>query len=268
MTTVSAEDRFQFDLQGYLLLKGALAEKDRVELLDEVRRQEERTHDDSRWRKPWPDGRIGQETKQVSPGFLRLNGLLRMSEKFDRIIDYPTVFPYLQDFLAGDPQLLNTWSITKTAGIEAGQWHRGVEPTQYSARNGRIRSQMLNVVYFLTENRLDNGCMSVIPGGHKSNFDLDWGKYKGLELPGSIPVLGQPGDVLLFSEALLHNGIASTCPEKRTNLYFNYGTRDFNVMTYSPEHNFHFAMPPHVRARFTPARLKASSWMEHVQTVD
>ena len=39
-------------------------------------------------------------------------------------------------------------------------------------------------------------------------------------------------------------------------------------MTYSPEHNFHFAMPPHVRARFTPARREASAWMEHVRAVD
>src|SRR5687768_3964196 len=155
MTTVSDEARFVFDLQGYLLLRGALAEKDRVELLEEVRRQEERAHDDSRWRsKPRADGKIGQETKQVSPGFVRLNGLFRMSEKFDRMIDYPSVFPYLQEFV-NDPQILNSWAITKTAGINAGQWHRGVEPTHYSARNGRIRSQMLNVVYFLTENRID-----------------------------------------------------------------------------------------------------------------
>ena len=86
-------------------------------------------------------------------------------------------------------------------------------------------------------------------------------RNKGLDLPGSVPILGNPGDVLLFSESLLHNGLGSSSTQKRTNIYFNYGSRDFNVMTFSPEHNYHFAMPPHVRARFTPTRRKATSWM-------
>jgi hypothetical protein len=266
---VSDEHRFLFDLQGYLLLRGALSDIDREQLLAEVERLERLDHDDSRWRKPWPDGRIGQPTKEVRPGFTRLNGLFRMSTLFDRMIDYPTVFPFLQNFV-NDPQIVNSWAISKTAGdgSGAGGWHRGVEPDQYSARSGRPRSRMLNVVYFLSDNTPTNGCMAVIPGGHKSNFDLPWGKYNGLDLPGSVPVTGKAGDVLLFTESLLHCGLGSAGGAKRTNLYFNYGSRDFNVMTYSPEHNFHFAMPPHVRARFTPARLQASAWMEHVRAVD
>ena len=264
---VTPEDRFLFDVQGFLILRGAISPKDRADLLAEVNRLEELPHDDGHWHKKRPDGRTSQDTKQVSPGFCRLNGLYRLSTAFDRVMDYPTVFPYIQDFMI-DPMTINTWSISKTAGIENGWWHRGVEPDAYQVRAGKIKNRMLNVVYFLTDNTLDNGCMTCIPGGHKSNFDLNWGKYRGLDMPGSIPILGKAGDVLLFSESLLHNGLASTSQTKRTNLYFNYGCRDFNVMTFSPEHNYHFAMPPHIRARFTPTRRKASSWMEHVQTID
>jgi len=265
--TVSAQDRFLFDLQGFLLLRGALAEEDRVELLDELDRLEPLTHDDSAWMKPRADGRKSQPTKQSTPGQVRLNGLLRLSPAFDRIIDYPTVYPYLCDFLR-DPQLANSWAISKTRGNEHGQWHRGLEPNQYSVRGGQVFNRMLNTVFFLTDNGPDDGCMAVIPGGHKSNFDLDWGKYRGLDLPGAIPVTGKAGDVLIFSESLLHNGLANTSGRRRSNLYFNYIARDYNVMTYSPEHNYHFAMPPHIRERFTPQRKAATMWMEFVQTID
>lgn len=268
-TVVTDVHRFLFDLNGFILLRGALAEQDRLELLEEVRRIEQLDTDktDAVWRKPRPDGRTSQPTKQRDPGFLRMNGLFRLSDKFDRLIDYPTVFPLLVEFM-GEPQIVNSWSISKSLGNDNGWWHRGVEPEQYSVRRGRIRSRMLNTVYFLTDNGPEDGCMCVIPGGHKSQFDLEWNKTRGLDLPGSVPVVGKAGDILLFSEALLHNGLANTSGKLRTNLYLNYGTRDFNVMTYSPEHNYHFAMPPHVRARWTPQRRAASGWMEHVGTID
>ncbi len=264
---VTLEDKFLFDMQGFIILRGAIAQDDVALLLSEVQRLEKLDHDDSRWRKALSNGRIGQLTKQVNPGWLRLNGLLRMSGIFDRLIDYPTVFPYLQEFM-GDPQVGNTWSITKTMGNDTGEWHRGIGPDLYSVRNNLIRTRMLNTVYFLTENGPDDGCMLAIPGGHKSNFDLPFGRYKGLDMPGSIRITGQPGDVLIFSEALLHNGLGNTSGRTRTNVYYNYVNKDYNVMTYSPEHNFHFAMPPSVRARFTEQQKRASGWMEHVVTVE
>src|ERR1041384_3561004 len=258
---VTTHDRFLFDLQGFLLLRGALAEQDRVELLAELDRLEPLNHDDSRWMKPRADGKTSQPTKQTNPGQTRLNGLLRLSPAFDRLIDYPAVYPYLCEFMR-DPQLANSWAISKTTGANTGNWHRGLEPNDYSVRGGRTFNRMFNTVYFLTDNGPDDGCMTVIPGGHKSNLDLEWGKYRGLDLPGALPVTGRAGDVLIFSESLLHNGLANTSGRRRSNLYFNYIARDFNVMTYSPEHNYHFAMPPHIRERFTPQRKAATMWME------
>lgn len=264
---VTAEDRFQFDAHGFLILRGALADADRLALLEETRRQEALEHDDSRWRRTLPNGRIGQLTKIVQPGFLRLNGLLRMSPVFDRIIDYPTVMPYLEEFMT-DPQLGNTWTITKTLGNDTGAWHRGIEPDLYSVRNGRIRARMLNTVYFLTENGPEDGCMLTVPGAHKSDIDLPWGKYNGLDLPGSIRIVGQPGDVLIFSESLIHNGLGNTSGRTRTNVYANYVARDYNVATYSPEHNFHFIMPPSIRARLTERQKRATAWMEHAASIE
>ena len=77
-------------------------------------------------------------------------------------------------------------------------WHRGVPTTDYSYSNGVIRSRMFNVVFFLTDNGAEDGCVVALPGSHKSNFDLTWKNYKGLEMPGAIAVTGKAGDVLMF----------------------------------------------------------------------
>lgn len=51
-SVVSAADTFLFDLQGYLLLKGALSKGDKSELLDEVMRLEAKDFDTSHFRPP------------------------------------------------------------------------------------------------------------------------------------------------------------------------------------------------------------------------
>jgi ectoine hydroxylase-related dioxygenase (phytanoyl-CoA dioxygenase family) len=158
---------------------------------------------------------------------------------------------------------VNTWSISKSRGASPGGWHRGLDPTNYNFRSGTIRTRMLNVIYFLTDNGPEDGCVVAIPGSHKCNLDLDWHKYKGLEMPGSVPVIGKAGDVFLFSETTIHDGLPKTTEGRRINLYYNYTMRDFNVMTYSPEHNHHFCMPAAIRARFTPQQRDATRWMEY-----
>src|SRR5690349_13461740 len=87
---ISERDRFLFDLNGFLVLPGAIAEQDRAEMLAEVERLEQLDHDDSHWRHPRADGKVSQQTKQsFGGGQLRLNGLLRLTSAFDRLIDYP-----------------------------------------------------------------------------------------------------------------------------------------------------------------------------------
>jgi len=260
---VTDEDRFLFDLQGFLLLRGALAEQDRIELLAEIERLESMEFDISHFR-PSPNDKEPDPVKQAGAQgeSIRLNSLLRISTAFDRLIDYPAVLPYLQAFMNG-PQLGNAWSISKFNGTGVGGWHRGLSPEQYTVRHGKINTRMLNTVYFLTENGPDDGCMAVIPGGHKSNFDLDWGAAPGTELTGATKVIGQPGDILIFSETLLHTGLAKTTEGRRSNIYLNYVSKDFSIMMYSPQHNRNFAMPPSVRGRFTDERKALTEWMAY-----
>lgn len=265
---VTPEQKFLFDLQGCIVLRGVLTPDECKQYLAAIEEQEARPHDDQARRDKYNrTGHPSQKTLEDSPTSKRLNGLLRLNPIFDALIAHPGVAPYLEAFME-TPQLCNTWSITKYKGHDAGGWHRGVSPIHYTFRNGRSRSAMLNTVWFLTENGPEDGCVVAVPGCHKCNLDLEWGQYKGLEMPGSVAITGQAGDVFLFSETVVHNGLPKTTPGKRTNLYYNYITRDFNVMTFSPQHNFHFCMPPSIRSRFTPKQREYTAWMEYAQATE
>ncbi|NKB68928.1 MAG: hypothetical protein GKR89_17820 [Candidatus Latescibacteria bacterium] len=261
MDPVEIGARFLFDLQGFLVLRGVLDEEECARLKGVVDDLEGRKYEDA-WLGSLPEGVKGRPTLETNIAQqLRLNGLPRLDTAFDFLIDHPRIRPHLDEFV-GLPQLINTWSISKMQGAQPGGWHRGVPTTDYAYRGDEIRSRMFNVVFFLTDNGPEDGCVVALPGSHKSNFDLDWRQYQGLDLPGAAAVTGKAGDVLMFSEAVIHNGLPKTTAGVRTNLYFNYVHAHYNVMAREPNNAHHFYFPPQIRDRFTPGQRGLTQWME------
>ena len=258
---VAQEERFLFDLQGFLVLRNVLSPMDCSGLLQVLSNLEEKEYADE-WIDslgPGPPARPTKETNRTDQ--VRLNGLPRLDPVFDHLIDHPRVLPYLKEFV-GEPQLINTWSISKFQGAEPGGYHRGVQPTDHTFREGAIRTRMLNTVYFLTENGPGDGCLVAVPGVHKCNIDLNWRDYRGLNLPGSVAVTGEPGDVLIFSEAVVHDGLPKTTANTRSNLYYNYVHTHYNPMMREPRNCHHFYIPQNIRERFSQSQRDLTAWME------
>jgi len=259
---VPEEHTFQFDLHGYVLLKGVLTTKECEDILSVLGRLESCEYEDAWMASIEGEGR---PTKEVGKeGQIRLNGLPRLDPIFDSLIGHEAVLPYLEAYMEG-PQLINTWSIAKRKGAAFSGWHRGVPTTDYSYRNGQIRSRMLNTVYFLTDNGPKDGCVVAIPGSHKSNIDLDFKSRPAYEMPGATPIVGKAGDLLLFSEATLHDGLSKTTDGARTNLYYNYVHAHYNAMLREPRNCHHFYFPPDIRSRFNDTQRDLTQWMKYVK---
>ena len=264
MHGVTDEERFLFDLQGFLILRGAI-DRDLIEALDAaVVANEAKDHDES-WAEGLPVVRGQHFTKDTNiDSQLRLNGLPRLDPVFDQLIAHPSMLPYLHEFI-GDPQLVNTWSISKYEGRGATGWHHGLPIEEYTVRDGVIRSPMLNTVTMLTPNHPGDGCFTVIPGSHKKNLALDqksWGSA-GLDTPGAIEITGEPGDVMIFTEALTHAGAAKTTSRRRTTLQYNH-VHLYRAAAMWDHHNArHYWMPPSIRKRFTPAQRELTRWMSY-----
>ena len=265
MHQVTDDEKFLFDLQGFLILRGAI-EPELVAALDEAVAANEAVEHDESWAEGLPVVTNAYFTKDVwMEHQVRLNGLPRLDPVFDRLIAHPGYLPYLEEFM-DQPQLINTWSISKYPGRGATHWHHGLPPEDYSVRAGKIRSPMLNVVTMLTPNHPGDGCLAVIPGSHKKNFKLDlkrWGTA-GLDTPGALEVTGEPGDVMLFTEALVHTGAAKTTARRRTVLQYNHVERLRAASYMTDYHNArHYWMPPSIRRRFTPQQNALTAWMDY-----
>lgn len=268
MPVVSAEERFLFDVQGFLLLRNVLSEAECQRYRQALDRLENSEYDDSGWINAAPApyshtmGRAlpPDPTRAVGKGSVRMNGLLRLDPVFHELIVHPAINYRLREFL-GEPLLGNTWSISKTEGADHFGWHRGEESIEYNCRNGVIRTGMLNVIYFLTDNGPQDGCIAAVPGSHKNNIDLPWNDYPGLNLPGSVAITGKAGDVFMFSESVLHTGLPKTSKGTRTNLYFNH-VRSHHYLSNLGAFLRHGCVPPKIRDQFTPEQKKVTIWME------
>jgi ectoine hydroxylase-related dioxygenase (phytanoyl-CoA dioxygenase family) len=267
MSDIPIDDSFQFDAQGYLVLRGAVDADRCARYRDELERLFDQTYDD-----PWlADGTVrGRTTVELTEGQRRLNGLPLWTDVFDEVISFPPVVDRLRQWMQ-HPQLVNTWAIDKTRGTPWGGWHRGLNPDDYSVRGGRIRTRMLNCVYLLTDNGPDDGCLAVVPGAHKSQVDLPMADFRGRELPGTVRLTGQAGDVVMFSETLLHTGAPKTTDGQRTNLYFNYIDATYNPamreqLAGNPGNVNFYVLPPRVRARFDETQRELTQWMEWQRT--
>ena len=260
---VTDDEKFLFDLQGYLILHGAI-DRDLIQAIDRAVVENEAIDHDESWADGLPVVTAGHFIKDTWVEHqIRLNGLPRLDPVFDELIAHPALMPYLTEFI-GEPQLVNTWSISKYEGRGASGWHHGIPTEQYTVRDGVIRSTMVNVVIMLTPNHPGDGCFTVIPGSHKKNLELDkrW-RTAGLATPGAVEITGDPGDVMIFTEALTHAGAAKTTSRRRTTLQYNHVHRQRGSAMWDHHNARHYWMPPSIRARFNPAQEALTHWMAY-----
>lgn len=267
------EERFTFDLTGYHILRGGLSAEQCDTLLAAVHRLNEADFDDS-WKEQVPEGLRERTapTKQVwmngsEESSVRLNGLFRLSPVFDLLVGYSPVMEVVRGVMR-QPQMINAWSIAKLTPGPSVAWHNGLKVWDYWSDGETIRSRMVNTVYCLTDNGLEDGCMACIPGSHKVAKRFPNDQYPNLDMPGSVPIPMEKGDILIFSEGLAHCGLAKTNRRERTNLYINYVEALYNVCMLEPHNARHFIMPESVRDRWNPEQAAVTQWMDFARAGD
>ena len=115
MHEVTDDEKFLFDLQGYLILHGAI-DRDLIHAIDRAVVENEAIDHDESWADGLPVVTAAHFIKDTWVEHqIRLNGLPRLDPVFDELIAHPALMPYLTEFM-GEPQLVNTWSISKYEG--------------------------------------------------------------------------------------------------------------------------------------------------------
>jgi ectoine hydroxylase-related dioxygenase (phytanoyl-CoA dioxygenase family) len=207
--TMTPEEKFLFDLQGYLVIKNVLTPAEVAELnatFDEKLRPVEAT------------------TDQVSRQFTR------WGPPFQALIDHPKIVPYLVELIDPRFRLDHDFYLVMRAGdpgthLHGGDWI-GYGDHYYRYRDGVMRNGLCVVIHFLAPAAAGDGGFGCIPGSHKSYF-IDAIPPEVRRFERAAPYVIQPaveaGDALIFTEALVHGTMAWHAQHERRALLFKYG---------------------------------------------
>jgi hypothetical protein len=214
--SISEDLRFAFDVQGYLHLRGALTA---AEVAEYTRWMDEDEGADLRaLNADHPGGMKDQINRPVSR-------VIDLDPRFACFLDHPAARPFLVEFLGEDYRHIDNEIYYTYPGYAGGSWHRGVKahPTGHVVE-GAFICPMVKVFYCMTDVGPGGGEFVVIPGSHRAQFQVD---MKRIDLP-AMHIFDdvKAGDIILFNEALIHNGRPNVTQNTRKTVIVNFGRRD------------------------------------------
>ncbi|MCC6483292.1 MAG: phytanoyl-CoA dioxygenase family protein [Armatimonadetes bacterium] len=213
MAQMTDEQRFLFDLQGFIVIPNALDAAETARFRDEIYRMAREEHPEAGF---WDDRREPREVVNV-------HRPIEKSHAFLNVVDHPSTLDILVELTGGAPRLIdNTAQLTPGKSVGLG-WHRGVQTYGYSISEGRPFCLMVKCIFYLSDVRKGACPTRLIPGSHKSQIHLPDETSGSDDLPGQIELEVDAGACLIFSEAVLHAGNVNKSDRTRTNMYFNYG---------------------------------------------
>lgn len=212
--SISQDQLFAFDVAGYLHLRGALTADEVAEYTRWV--NETAPTDVQALNADYPEGLKQQLNRPVSRMF-------DADPRFARFLDHPAVVPYLECFLGADYKHIDNDLYFTYPGYAGGHWHRGVRAhVSGHVVEGHFTCPMVKVFYCLSDVGPGEGEFVVIPGSHKAMFKLEYDNRVDLPAQHVFDDV-QAGDVIIFNEALLHNGRPNPSQKTRKTLIVNFG---------------------------------------------
>jgi len=227
-TRLSPEQKYQFDTFGYLILRNVLP-PEFINSLNQL-------FDDNKHKFKQRKANLlnGKEKSYQGTGRIDAAGLFSWpnSNPFRELMCHPAVVPTLTQ-LCGEGYRLDHLPVAfkHPPGSEGFDLHGGTysksggyfHDLAYGCHNGEMSCNLLAMSVALSDTVSGEGGFVAIPGSHKANFpipqaieSLETEEYKSMLMNPTI----RKGDVLFFTEALVHGAIPSSSPhERRVVLY-------------------------------------------------
>jgi hypothetical protein len=263
---MSKEQRYLLDLQGFLIVEGALS----ADELDAAREAMDRLsggifHGTPELPVDWYEGcreeHMRGEVSDTS-GQQKYDGHLKWAWAFDRAIEqlavHPAVWPIILELTQGKPQLSGPGERVGVAIVDDGTmtvrdphkpkagWHCNAEGNGDRDREGngyeRARLEVLadgtlycpNFVAFpyLDDVTAGDGGLFLIPGSHRGSFNrprelFDWAGWPSPPPPGTLHVCPRAGDYVIMTEATTHAAVPWTRTDRqRRTLALRYQPHD------------------------------------------
>lgn len=229
-------DLYQFDLNGYVILRGALG-------LDEVAELERQLDaippiNPNKW-----FGHVHRENLPEERG-VSLQQIYEAGPAFEKLIDHPAYFEHLKAFIGnqddfdshhGPIYIDECFGLIRGPGGFIGMHSGGfkrTKRTQFRYHNHEFHCGQVNVFIPLTDIGPGDGATLVVPGSHKSNLPYPRKNPQStpsdqIDKPTSpeptVEVHLKRGDVLMFVDAIRHGGAKRTNPGLRKVVIYRFG---------------------------------------------
>ena len=248
MAGMTTEERFQFDLQGYLVVRGVLTPGE-VAGLNELAD------------KAWPGEHDGT-------GLRRASHVSRWGPRFRDLIDHPGIVPYLVELMGPKFRIDHDYCMFMRPGTSRSRLHGGPSPQCYEGDHwyrfypdGTIRNGLTVFTWNLADCNPGDGGFACVPGSHKTNLRAAMPE-EVLTFERPAHYVRQPavraGDVLIFTEALVHGTLPWNADHERRALLYKYspGHSSWSGTYYDPadypgatEQQIRIMAPPSVGQR-------------------
>ena len=250
---MTAEQRYLFDLHGYLLVRNALS----AEELAAARAAAERY--------------VATPPEQLPDGFRvdgkrYLNGFA-FDPALERLALHPSTWPIVTELTRGRPRLASGTLQVDDASEGASEAMRlhcarddfGWDAIRYEVRDGRIFCDHTVVFPYLSDVHPGDGGLLVVPGSHKSMFErppelFNNGTIETLDaLPeGVVNITPRAGDMVAMNELVTH-GVLPWTPRGHDR------TRMILVLRYVPQYQRNRELPEAIQRRLAPDTLELTS---------
>lgn len=210
---MNEEQKYLFDLQGYLRIEGVLSPEQVLTMLEDLD-----TH--------------GICNPENDPGKSRFGGYFAWGEVWRRLIDQPAILPLLSEIIGPKFRLDHTYGMAASSSAEPSgnslHHHSGMfdHGCFYVTHGERVHNGLVVVSYALTDINAGDGGFCCIPGSHKALYPTPKSYYSLSNNPLAQQVAMRAGDVVIFTEALTHGTMPWTNPnQERRSVLLKYCPR-------------------------------------------
>jgi Phytanoyl-CoA dioxygenase (PhyH) len=199
------EERYLFDLQGFLIRRGALSD-DEVQAANEAVEQ---------LNLPRPGESIGSQ---------RFAGYVGRGQIFSALMDHAAVIDIVTELCGAEARLDHTYGIHMAPGTEGLDLHGGAlpwDPCQYYVADVTgIHCGLVAVQWSLADAWPGDGGFACVPGSHKARYDRPHSITYGHAVVREVPL--RAGDMVIFTEALTHGTFPWKANVDRRTLLYKY----------------------------------------------
>lgn len=231
---MTAEEKYFFDLTGYLVVRGVLS----AEEVGECNRAIDRFADQIAPPRHLPQGvGLARDSKslQGKKGRPELTGMLSWPppwrEPFRRLLVHPVVVSRLNEMCGKGFRLDHgPGFIGGEKGTEGHKLHGSGEPFTpgiwYHQQNGQIFCGGVTVAWQLADVNDGDGGFAIVPGSHKTEEPTPEGvKTVDEDLRVVVQPVMKAGDVLFFAETATHGTLPWQGEHQRRSVLYKYASR-------------------------------------------